>query len=707
MQYRILVLALAAAARVPAADAAAQQADTARDLDFYARRAMAAYRAHDYRGYLADLTALRRLAPRHPTVLYYAAAAHALNGQPNEALALLRAVARFGGTQDPTADSDFVSLRALPAFRQLADSFARNRRPVSHSTEAFVLPDPDLLPEALAYDSADGSFYVGSLAQRKVIRRHRDGRIETVAGPGAPLLRVVGVKIDGLRRQLWFATWEPGIDSASTAGLRVTHTRLFRYDLRSGQQLKSYAPRDSARGHLLNDLVVTPDGDVYVTDTEEGSVYRVRRNADTLELFVRPDPARFSGANGIAVAADGRTLYVAFAQGIARLDLASRELGLLGAPEDVTTSGIDGLYWHPTGLIAVQTAGGLERVVRFELDASGRRVRRSVVLERANPLFRNPTTGILVGDTLYYIANSQYSRLADDNTLRDSEYRAPTHVLRVDVTVVDRPGRVRPRRGLAPVNGTTLYYEMTGSGPPVVLLEGANLELHMWDPQVAALARRHTVVRYDVRGFGRSGPTGAPYRASDDLFHLLRYLGLPRASLVGLSLGGRIALDFAVEHPEMVDRLVLAGPGLSGFPWSRADTVWARGLEEAAAARDPTRAVERWLRTPYMAPTMAHAPLAPRVRALAMRNLSSWLQPESEQPISPPAIRRLERIRAPLLAIVGTRDHPDIGRIVDTLVARVPGARRLVFESAGHLTNLEQPARFNRAVLEFLGEARP
>jgi sugar lactone lactonase YvrE len=306
---------------------------------------------------------------------------------------------------------------------------------VSHSTEAFVLPDPDLLPEALTYDSADGSFYVGSLAQRKVIRRSRDGRIETVAGPGAPLLRVVGVKIDAPRRQLWFATWEPGAGSAGAPGLRFAHTRLFRYDLRTGREVRSYAPRDSGRGHLLNDLVITPIGDVYVTDTDEGSIYRVRRDADTLELFVRPDPLRFSGANGIAIAPNGHTLYVAFNQGIARLDLPSRELRLLDEPDDVATGGVDGLYWHPSGLIAVQTARGLERVVRFELDPGGRRVRRAVVLERANPLFHNPTTGVLVGDTLYYIANSQYDRLADDNTLRAAEHRAPTHVLRVDVTL--------------------------------------------------------------------------------------------------------------------------------------------------------------------------------------------------------------------------------------------------------------------------------
>jgi pimeloyl-ACP methyl ester carboxylesterase len=373
----------------------------------------------------------------------------------------------------------------------------------------------------------------------------------------------------------------------------------------------------------------------------------------------------------------------------------------------VTTSGVDGLYWHPAGLIAVQTAGGLERVVRFELDASGRRVRRAVVLERANPLFRNPTTGALVGDTLYYIANSQYSRLADDDTLRDTAHRAPTHVLRVDVTTGGAARAVPPTRGLAPVNGTTLYYEVIGSGPPVVLIEGASLDLHMWDPQVRSLARRYTVVRYDVRGFGRSGATGAPYRAADDLYHLLRFLRLPRASLVGLSLGGRIALDFAVLHPEMVERLVLAGPGLSGFPWSRSDTAWVRGLREAVEARDPALAVERWLRSPYMAPTMEDPQLAPRVRSLAMRNVASWLQPESEEELSPPAIRRLENIRAPLLAIVGTRDHPDIGRIVDTLVARVPGARRLVFEGAGHLTNLEQPERFNRALLDFLSAGRP
>jgi 3-oxoadipate enol-lactonase len=258
------------------------------------------------------------------------------------------------------------------------------------------------------------------------------------------------------------------------------------------------------------------------------------------------------------------------------------------------------------------------------------------------------------------------------------------------------------RVGRVTLPGTWLYYEEVGSGPPVVLLEGGNLPLGMWDDQVPALASRYRVVRYDVRGFGRSGPYAGPYEAQDDLRALLDTLGVRRAHLVGLSLGGRIAIDFALHHPDRVGALVLAGPGLGGFPWSPPDSAWMAEIAGAIGRRDSVRAVELWLRSPYMVPAMERPELRDRIRGLALRNSSMWVQPDSERVPTPPAIARLGELRAPTLVVVGTREHPDILRIVDTLGARVPHARRVVLDGAGHMLNLERPREFERAVLDFL-----
>lgn len=263
-------------------------------------------------------------------------------------------------------------------------------------------------------------------------------------------------------------------------------------------------------------------------------------------------------------------------------------------------------------------------------------------------------------------------------------------------------------QGIAAVNGTTLWYEAAGQGSPVVLLHGGNLDRRIWDDQFARLARSHRVVRYDARGFGRSGRADRPFAAHDDLLALLRHLGVARASLVGLSLGGRIAVDFALAHPEMVDRLVLAGPGLSGWTWARdsPDTLWVRDARAALARGDTVGVALAWLRSDYMRPAMEQPALAARLRTLAAENVGTWKDvlrhPDVERVAAPPAVGRLAVVRAPTLVIVGSRDVPDIHRIVDTLVATVPGARKLVVDGAGHMVNMERPTRFTAAVLEFL-----
>ena len=124
-------------------------------------------------------------------------------------------------------------------------------------------------------------------------------------------------------------------------------------------------------------------------------------------------------------------------QGIAALDLGEPRRGapgplrFLALPRDVTTSGVDGLYWHRGALVAVQGLGTDERVVRFHLDPSGTRVGRAELLERGAPTFRRPTTGVLAGDTLYFLPNAQYHRLADDGTVRPDPAAAPSVVRRL------------------------------------------------------------------------------------------------------------------------------------------------------------------------------------------------------------------------------------------------------------------------------------
>src|SRR2546423_13431038 len=138
-----------------------------------------------------------------------------------------------------------------------------------------------------------------------------------------------------------------------------------------------------------------------------------------------------------------------------------------------------------------------------------------------------------------------------------------------------RHGKGRPamqaRAGFADVSGTRLYYELAGAGPPLVLIHGFSLDSRLWDEQFAAFARRHLVLRYDLRGFGRSAPPrGERYAHTHDLRALLEHLGVGPGVLLGLSLGGRVAIDFALEHPDLTRALIPVDAMLGGHRWSEA-----------------------------------------------------------------------------------------------------------------------------------------
>jgi sugar lactone lactonase YvrE len=385
-------------------------------------------RLKDYRRLMARAVAL---APQHPAVLYGLARADALTGRTGEALALLDRLAAMGFARFDTTDTAFGTLKTRPAFARTAARLAANRRPVIASDTAFTVEGADRIPENIAFDPRSGTFFVGSLGERTVVRVRPGAAPEPFAGPTDGLLRVVGMKVDTGRGRLWVATYAPVIDSSRLVTGVASDTRLFAFDLTSGRRLLMLVPRDTTRSHSFNDLAVTPTGDVYLTDNDDGTVYRVRTGVDTLEPMARPDPARFTRANGIALSDDGTRLYVAFIEGIARVDLATGRVRYLAVPPSVTTSSVDGLYWYDGDLVAVQMVAAVERVVRFGLDASGMRVMRAEVLERAHPAYRYPTTGVVVDDALYYVANPGWDRLKDDNTVQTADAPSPTVILRL------------------------------------------------------------------------------------------------------------------------------------------------------------------------------------------------------------------------------------------------------------------------------------
>lgn len=258
------------------------------------------------------------------------------------------------------------------------------------------------------------------------------------------------------------------------------------------------------------------------------------------------------------------------------------------------------------------------------------------------------------------------------------------------------------------VPGGKLWYESRGEGPALVLLHDGFVSSATWDDQMPAFSRLFRTIRYDRRGYGRSESNREPYSHLDDLAAFLDALKIDRAVLVGCDNGARLALDYALAHPDRVSALVLSGPVVSGLPFS--EHFLRRGnanFKPMFQNQDVAGMIEAWVQDPYETDP-ANTRARERLRQLLKTSVSPLTTgfPDSRQP-DKPAAGRLGEIRVPTLIIVGASDIADIHAQAGVLEAGIPGARREVLAGAGHLAHLEKPGLFNETVLTFLRPTMP
>jgi 3-oxoadipate enol-lactonase len=241
--------------------------------------------------------------------------------------------------------------------------------------------------------------------------------------------------------------------------------------------------------------------------------------------------------------------------------------------------------------------------------------------------------------------------------------------------------------GQVEVDGGHLYYDKAGDGPAIILLHGFGVDRRSWYPQVEAFAERYSVVAIDLRGFGLASMPKGPYRHHNDVASVLDHLGIAQASIVGSSMGARVALDFAIAFPERTSVVVSADGVPSGFVFDR----------PPGAPRGPSREqVSQTLKS--LGPERAETFLA------IVADYTRWHRKNDDPRVEivPPAIMRLAEVKAPALVIVGGDDLSDYHKAADMFITGIPHALRHVIDGAGHLPNLESPEEFNRVVLEFL-----
>jgi hypothetical protein len=345
-----------------------------------------------------------------------------------ETVRALTHLAELGLSIDVSADPDFALVRGSPVLGPLLRRLAANALPLARSTVAVSLTESDFFPEGLSHDSIRGVWYLASVRHRKVTRIARDGTADDLVKEGQDgLWAVLGVRADVATTTLWVTTaalpYMAGYVPADSG-----RAGIFSFDLESGRLKTRYLLPPSPAGHLLGDLVVAPNGDVYATDSQDPAIWRIPRGSIAIQEFVRHP--LFRSLQGPAVDPSGRTLYVAdYSHGVLAVDLTTRQVRALSVPPRITALGIDGLAWYHGSLIGVQNGVTPARVVRLLLDRSGQRITGLRVLDRRLALAAEPTIGTVWGHRFFYVANSQWEEYDEAGQLKAGARLDPPRIL--------------------------------------------------------------------------------------------------------------------------------------------------------------------------------------------------------------------------------------------------------------------------------------
>jgi hypothetical protein len=305
--------------------------------------------------------------------------------------------------------------------------------PETTSRVAFVLGERDLIPEGIAHDPVSGRFYLGSFRKSKIVEILPGGQArDLVPEHESGLQSVLGLRVDPGARRLWAASattpYMSDHDPEATG-----FTGIYGFDLEGARPpFRRRRPMGSPLD-AFNDMALDEAGNLYLSGFGNHRLYRLAGDRlEELMAFGEEDRP-----NGLDLSADGRHLFVSTGRDVVVVGVKEPTLHRLKIAEGESLAGIDGLYWHAGGLVAVQSKRGLGeagyRIVRLVLDGERQRIAEVRVLEEDHPFWDQPTTGVIVRerkrDWLYYIANSQFSRF-------DERYALPPRAELSDVLVM-------------------------------------------------------------------------------------------------------------------------------------------------------------------------------------------------------------------------------------------------------------------------------
>jgi sugar lactone lactonase YvrE len=382
--------------------------------------------ARDWRANLDAARAQRDFLNGSPDSTLEVARAEFYLGLNGLALGDLLQYARMGQAIDPAALApDWASLSRMSDVARVTSAMAANRQPIEKSSVAFVLRDPSLLPEDIDYDPRSRLFYVSSVRQQKIVVIDGNGMAHDFAREpdGWP---VIALKLDAAHGRLW-ATGVALTGYEFTAPAAWGRSVLLCFDLKTRALLKRI---EGPKGSGLGDMALGRHGEPIVSDGDGGGLYRLSTDGSRLE---RLDHGEFISPQTPAFYDDTHLLVPDYVRGLALLDLSSGRVRWLPTAARYALNGIDGMYFDHGALVAVQNGTSPERVVVFHLQGDLGGIDSERILARATPRL-DPTHGVVVGSTFYYIANSGWADLDAHGRLRSGVRPTPARIMRTALT---------------------------------------------------------------------------------------------------------------------------------------------------------------------------------------------------------------------------------------------------------------------------------
>ena len=387
-----------------------------------------AYLAGKFDVFLAEMRKAFAARPDHPRIIYNLASALAMNGKADESMALLERLGAMGLSMPAEKDDDFKSIAGQNRFQLACSRLASNAGAAGSSVASMTIPGKQLILEGLAFDAARRATFVSSVRERKIMRVDAAGATTVFADRSAGLWSVFGMTVDSKRQVLWAASGAvPQSDGFTPAD--AGKSALVGFDLSTGKVMHRLEPSDG-KPHTLGDITQAPNGDLYVSDGIGGAVLVARAGTKTLDVLVPEGKLR--SPQGLVVTPDGSRLLVAdYVLGLCVIDLKSGEVGRVATPESVCLLGIDGMTVSGRDLIIIQNGIQPHRVARVRMTDGLKAAERLDVLEVGNPLFDEPTLGVVIDGWFHYIANSQWSKINAKGEMEPAEKFRDTVVLKV------------------------------------------------------------------------------------------------------------------------------------------------------------------------------------------------------------------------------------------------------------------------------------